>query len=69
MKHFYSTTVVFTHVLMVTLKILTLINAYVQLMGILLMSQQISANHALMNVIHALDQVKFNVIIVLLGIF
>jgi len=69
MKHFYSTTVVFTHVLMVTSKILTLTNAYVQLMGILLMSQQISANHALMNVTPVLDQVKFNVIIVLLGIF
>jgi len=54
---------------MVTSKILTLTNAYVQLMGILLMSQQISANHALMNVTPVLDQVKFNVIIVLLGIF
>lgn len=68
-KHFYSTTVAFTHVLMVTLKILTLTNAYVQLMGILLTSQQISANNAQVNATHALDQVKFNVIIVLLGIF
>lgn len=34
-KHFYSITVAFTHVLMATLKILILTNVYVQLMDIL----------------------------------